>query len=214
MLRDLDRGLSAAVGVTVATAPAARVAEPRKADRDAQQLTLKEGHIDRASVSSPQVRERTPALESDCTAWPVQQRPYFSNTAFHLDWERQVSRCPQDVEMTFEPGGVVHLPVASGARCPWRTPGPRRARGRRVSITAEEQVLSELRARLQTREGRAKWRERVGVAHGLSHVGHWQGDRARYCGTRKNLLDLRPCAVVPNLHHFARQPEMMMAKAV
>jgi hypothetical protein len=55
-------------------------------------------------------------------------------------------------------------------------------------------------------------RERAAVEHGLSHVGHWQGDRARYHGTRKNLFDLRRCAVVHNLHHIARQPEMM-AKA-
>jgi DDE family transposase len=111
--------------------------------------------------------------------------------------------------MKFEAGGVVHFPVENCASCPLRTQCTRSVRGRSVSINAEEQLLSGLRARQQTSEGRAKLRERVGVEHGLSHVGHWQGDRARYCGTRKNLLDLRRCAVVHNLHHFARQPEMM-----
>ena len=44
------------------------------------------------------------------------------------------------------------------------------------------------------------------VEHALAHVGHWQGRRARYRGTRKNLFDLRRVAVVHNLHVIARQP--------
>jgi len=212
LLRDLDSGLIAAVGVTAANAPEASVAEPLKVDLDAQKITLKELHIDRAYLSSTLVSERTPELEIYCKAWPVQQRPYFSKAAFHLDWERRVIRCPNGVEMTFELGGVVHFSVESCASCPLRTQCTRSTRGRSVSINAEEQLLTELRARQQTREGRAKLRERAAVEHGLSHVGHWQGDRARYRGTRKNLFDLRRCAVVHNLHHFARQPEMI-AKA-
>ena len=56
-------------------------------------------------------------------------------------------------------------------------------------------------------EGRAKLRERTEVEHALAHVGHWQGRRARYLGTRKNLFDLRRVAVVHNLHVIARQPD-------
>ena len=37
------------------------------------------------------------------------------------------------------------------------------------------------------------------------NVGYWQGDRARYWGERKNLLDLRSTAMVHNLHVIARQ---------
>src|SRR6266566_208029 len=47
-------------------------------------------------------------------------------------------------------------------------------------------------------------RERVAVEHTLAHVGQWQGRRARYRGVRKNLFDLRRCAVVHNLHVLAR----------
>jgi transposase len=60
-------------------------------------------------------------------------------------------------------------------------------------------------ARQQTPQGREELRERVQVEHALAHVGHWQGRRARYLGTRKNLLDLRRVAVVHNLHVIARQ---------
>lgn len=58
-------------------------------------------------------------------------------------------------------------------------------------------------------------RERVAVEHTLAHVGRWQRRRVRYCGTRKNLFDLRRCAVVHNLHVVARsrllQAELQIA---
>jgi hypothetical protein len=37
-----------------------------------------------------------------------------------------------------------------------------------------------------------------------AHLGHWQSNRARYIGLRKNLFDLRRTAVVHNLHVWAR----------
>ena len=55
---------------------------------------------------------------------------------------------------------------------------------------------------------RAKLRERVAVEHTLAHVGRWQGRRARYRGLRKNLFDLRWCAVVHNLHVLARSQSL------
>jgi IS5 family transposase len=63
--------------------------------------------------------------------------------------------------------------------------------------------LQERRERQQTPQGRAKLRERVAVEHALAHVGRWQGRRARYRGVRKNVFDLRRCAVVHNLHVLA-----------
>jgi transposase len=74
-----------------------------------------------------------------------------------------------------------------------------------VAIHPDEALLAELRQRQQTPAGRAMLRERVQVEHALAHVGHWQGRRARYNGTRKNLFDLRRVAVVHNLHVIARQ---------
>ena len=43
-----------------------------------------------------------------------------------------------------------------------------------------------------------------GARSELSHIGRWQGDQARYVGTRKNLFDLRRTAVVHNLHVLAK----------
>ena len=75
-----------------------------------------------------------------------------------------------------------------------------------MTIHPDEQLLAELRERQQTPAGRAQLRERVQVEHALAHIGHWQGDRARYRGDRKNLFDLRRVAVVENLHVIARAP--------
>jgi hypothetical protein len=50
--------------------------------------------------------------------------------------------------------------------------------------------------------------ERVAVEHTLAHVGQWQGRRARYRGVRKNLFDLRRCAVVHNVHALARSQQL------
>jgi transposase len=44
--------------------------------------------------------------------------------------------------------------------------------------------------------GRARLRERAAVEYTLTHIGRWQGHRVRYLGQRKNLLDLRRCAVM------------------
>ena len=74
-----------------------------------------------------------------------------------------------------------------------------------MSVHPDEELLAELRHRQQTPEGRAQLRERVQVEHALAHVGHWQGRRARYRGTRQTLFDLRRVAVVHNLHVIARQ---------
>ena len=77
----------------------------------------------------------------------------------------------------------------------------------------DEALLQELRARQQTPQGRAQLRERVAVEHALAHIGHWQGRRARYCGVRKHVFDLRRCAVVHHLHVLARLTELQQQAA-
>ena len=108
--------------------------------------------------------------------------------------------------MPFEPGRTVRFPKDACAACPLRARCTTSSHGRSVSIHPDEALLAELRHRQQDPDGRAKLRERVAVEHVLAHVGHWQGRRARYRGTRKNLFDLRRVAVVHNLHVIARQP--------
>ena len=109
--------------------------------------------------------------------------------------------------MPFRPGKTVRFPKDTCAACPLRQRCTTSSNGRSVSVHPDEELLAELRRRQQTPEGRVQLRERVQVEHALAHVGYWQGRRARYRGTRKNLFDLRRVAVVHNLHIIARQPD-------
>jgi hypothetical protein len=204
VLRDLDTGLVRAVGITPANVAEATVTEAIAADLRCQQITLGELHIDRAYLSSSLVRDRSEDLEVYCKAWPVRNGSRFPKTAFELDWERQLLRCPNQQEMPFVPGGVVQFPAELCQACPLRERCTTSRKGRSVSIHPDEVLLCELRQRQLTAVGRAKLRERVAVEHALAHIGYWQGRRARYRGPRKNLFDLRRCAVVHNLHIIAR----------
>lgn len=207
VLRDLDAGLIRAVGITAANAPEASVTDAIVTDLDHQAARLGELHIDRAYLSSALVRERPAALAVFCKAWPVRNGDRFPKTAFALDWERRTIRCPNGASLPFEPGGAVRFPAATCAACPLRDRCTTSANGRTVAIHPDERLLVELRERQATTAGRAKLRERVAVEHALAHVGRWQGRRARYRGARKNLFDLRRCAVVHNLHVIARMPQ-------
>jgi IS5 family transposase len=212
ILRDLESGLIPVVGVTAANVPEASVTDGIVEDLEAQGLRVHEWHIDRAYLASRVVKERSADVEIYCKAWPVRTGPYFPKTAFALDWERQEIRCPNEVTLPFEVGGVVTFPAAVCGACEVRERCTRSAQGRSVSIHPDEKLMEELRKRQLTAQGRAKLRERTAVEHGLSHVGYWQGDRARYRGVRKNLLDLRRTAVVHNLHVIARY-QAAVAKA-
>jgi hypothetical protein len=207
VLRDLDTGLVPAVGITPANAPEASVTGGIETDLDAAGLTLAELHIDRAYLASHLVRDRGPELAVYCKAWRVRNAAgHYAKTDFALNFTTRQLTCPAGVTMAFEPGTTVHFPKGTCAACPLRTRCTTSSNGRSVSIHPDEALLAELRERQATPAGRAQLRERVKVEHALAHVGHWQGRRARYLGTRKNLFDLRRVAVVHNLHIIARQP--------
>jgi hypothetical protein len=207
VLHDLDSGLIRVVGITPANMPEASVTRDISADLERQEVRLKELYIDRAYLSSHMVQERSEELEIYCKAWPVCEGKRFHKQMFTLDWDRQIIRCPAEQEVPFVPGGVVHFPKETCSRCPLKAQCTTSAKGRSVSIHPDEALLIELRERQQTPQGRAQLRERVAVEHTLAHVGRWQGRRARYRGVRKNLFDLRRCAVVHNLHVLARSQQ-------
>jgi len=207
VLRDLDTGLIPAVGITPANAPEASVTGGITADLDAAGWRLAELHIDRAYLASALVRDRDPDLAIYCKAWRVRNTGgRFAKDQFSLDFAAGQLTCPAGVSMPFQPGKTVRFPKGTCAACPLRARCTTSSNGRSVAVHPDEALLAELRQRQQTPEGRAKLRERVQVEHALAHIGHWQGRRARYLGTRKNLFDLRRIAVVHNLHIIARQP--------
>jgi hypothetical protein len=206
VLRDLDTGLVTAVGITPANVPEAAVAGDIAADLDAAGLTLSELHIDRAYLSSALVRQRAPDLAIFCKAWRVRNTTgRYAKDQFTIDFAAGRLTCPAGASMAFQPGKTVHFPKHTCAACPLRQRCTTSPSGRSVAVHPDEALLAELREYQATPAGRAKLRERVKVEHALAHVGHWQGRRARYRGTRKNLFDLRRVAVVHNLHVIARQ---------
>ena len=213
VLRDLETGLIPAVGVTPANVPEASVTPAIQQDIEHQQIRLGQLHIDRAYLSSSLVRDRDEHVTIHCKAWPVRRGPLFSKNAFTIDWEREVMSCPNQVEMPVKLGGVVQFPAKTCAECPLKQHCTTSAHGRSVTVHEQEKLLRELRVEQSSRQGRATLRARVGVEHSLAHIGHWQGDRARYRSTRKNLFDLRRCAVVENLHILARTPALMAQAA-
>ncbi|NES23749.1 MAG: transposase, partial [Symploca sp. SIO3E6] len=204
VLRDLDSGLVRAVGVTPANAAEATVTEAIATDLKHQEAELAELHIDRAYLNSSLVRDREKELIIYCKAWRVTNGNKFSKTAFVLDWDSGTIRCPNQVSLPFTEGRKVQFPAATCTSCPLRERCTSSPKGRSISIHPEEKFIAELRQRQLTTAGRAKLRERVAVEHSLSHIGRWQGDKARYIGVRKNLFDLRRTAVVHNLHVLAR----------
>jgi Transposase DDE domain/Transposase domain (DUF772) len=206
VLRDLDTGLVTAVGITPANVPEAAVAGDIAADLDAAGLTLSELHIDRAYLSSALVRQRAPDLAIFCKAWRVRNTTgRYAKDQFTIDFAAGRLTCPAGASMAFQPGKTVHFPKHTCAACPLRQRCTTSPSGRSVAVHPDEALLAELREYQATPAGRAKLRERVKVEHALAHAGHWQGRRARYRGTRKNLFDLRRVAVVHNLHVIARQ---------
>jgi IS5 family transposase len=213
ILKDLDQGLVRAVGITPANVPEATVTDSLTEDLDSQQVTLDELHIDRAYLNSKWVKERAPDLTIICKAWRVRNGKGFDKTAFVLDWDSQLIRCPNGITIPFSEGKVVRFPQSQCQSCPLRSQCTTSAKGRTVSIHPDESLLQELRQRQTTKVGRAKLRERVAVEHSLAQIGQWQSDRARYIGTRKNLFDLRRMAVVHNLHVIARMPELTLEEA-
>ncbi|MBO1348143.1 MAG: transposase [Hormoscilla sp. GUM202] len=181
-------------------------------DLEAQNVTLKELHIDRGYLNSHLVKERDENLTIICKAWSVRNGKYFDKTAFVLNWEEKIIRCPNGVSVPFDEGKPVQFPRDKCKICPLRSQCTTNVKGRTVSIHPDESLLQELRERQTTPSGRAKLRERVTVEHSLAHIGQWQGDRARYIGVRKNLFDLRRMAVVHNLHLLARMPATTQEK--
>ena len=207
VLRDLDTGLVPAVGITPANIPEAAVTADISADLAAAGRTLAELHIDRAYLASDLVRHRGPDLAIYCKAWRVRNTGgRYPKDQFTMDFADGQLTCPAGVTMPFEPGTTVRFPRATCAACPLRARCTTSRNGRSVAIHPDEALLAELRHRQATPTGRAKLRERVQVEHALAHIGHWQGRRARYTSTRKNLFDLRRAAIVHNLHVIARQP--------
>jgi hypothetical protein len=120
--------------------------------------------------------------------------------------------CPSGEVEPIDLGADVEFDSQACARCRLRakctTAAP--GNGRTVTIADDELLQHKLRKLMSTPRGRERLRERVAIEHRLAHLGHRQGRRARYRGTRKNLFDVRRAAAVLNLEVIDRRTAAAM----
>jgi hypothetical protein len=205
---DLDTDLIIACAVTPANRPEEEAAPALKADIERQGRAIWELYIDRGYISSPVVAEILGyGGQVMCKPWVPRNGTMFTKAHFKINMRAMTITCPAGEVEPIDLGADVEFNPEACARCPLRTkcttaaPGS----GRTVSIADDERLQHRLRKLVSTSHGRERLRERVAVEHRLAHLGRRQGHRARYCGTRKNLFDLRRTAAVQNLEVIDRR---------
>jgi DDE family transposase/transposase-like protein DUF772 len=140
--------------------------------------------------------------------WP-HGGPLFSKADFTLDFPHGTVTCPNGQTVPMIPGRDVQFPASACDPCPVRAQctKARIGQGRSLTIREDELFQQKLRAKLQTKRGRASLRKRTAVEHAISHQLAHQGRRARYKGLRKNQFDGRRHAAVSNLQVAAHYEE-------
>jgi len=206
--KDLDSNAILACAVTPANEPEQEAMPKLQADMAQQDLRIAELHIDRAYMGSPVVSEYAAAGTAIlCKPWKARNGELFSKEDFKQDHRAKTITCPAGQTAPIEYGKTTEFApdVCDGCHLRSQCTTAARGTGRTVSILADEPTQKKLREMVKTRKGRQQFRERVSVEHTLAHIGQRQGPKARYCGTRKNLFDLRRAALIQNLEIVQRR---------
>ncbi len=207
---DLDTRLILACAITPANRPEAEAAPDLVADvgRALPSRELGSLHIDRGYIASELVTDLLArSREVLCKPWVPRNGKMFTKADFKLDMRSLTLTCPAGETEHFTPGSVVEFDPEACCRCPLRARCTMAAQGtgRTVTIAEDERLQHRLRKLVASPRGRERLRERVAVEHRLAHVGRKQGRRARYCGVRNNLFDLRRASAVVNLETVHRE---------
>jgi hypothetical protein len=204
---DLDSDLILACAITPANRPEEEATPDLKVDLGRQKLVIDELYIDRAYINSGLVDHvQDTDGEIFCKPWFARNGALFTKQDFKINMRDLTITCPAGETERFQPGSVVEFDPEVCAHCPLRAQCTMAApeTGRSIKIAENERLQHRLRKRIATRNGRAVLRRRVGIEHRLAHISQRQGRRARYCGTRKNLFDLRRAASIQNLETLQR----------
>jgi hypothetical protein len=205
LARELEHGLILAATVRPANEPEHYAAEILRPEVEAHG-SVAELHIDRGYLASTWTHEMFVRGERILAKpWPSRNGDRFPKTAFHIDLERALVRCPED-RLAPIGHGIARFDADACDACPSRNRCTRAApgHGRSISIHPDERLLLHLRAFKSTPDGRSALRQRTAIEHALAHVTRRQGPRARYRGLRKNVFDLRRTCAVENLHAIDR----------
>jgi len=200
---DIDTRLILACAITPANRPEEEAAPDLELDIQRQGLNIGELHIDRGYINAstvPLVLARGGQVL--CKPWVARNSNagLFTKQDFHVDMRRLTVTCPAGQTERFTPGSTVEFDPETCGRCRLRESCTMAtASGRTVALAEDEQLQHRLRKLVATPKGRQVLRQRVGIEHRLAHVAQRQGRRARYCGARSNLFDLRRCCAIQNL---------------
>jgi hypothetical protein len=209
---DLESGLILACAVTPANRPEEEATPALHADLMARNVRIESLSIDRAYVNSQLVRDviasRGTVLAKPWSGRNSRAPELFGKRDFKIDMRAKTITCPAGQMEPFEPGAVVEFDPEICGPCMLRSLYTLSASGgRSVHIGEDEALQQKLRKLQATRPGRERLRARTGIEHHLAHVAARQGPKARYCGTRKNVFDLRRIATIENLETTRRTME-------
>jgi Transposase DDE domain/Transposase domain (DUF772) len=205
---DLDSRVTRAVVVRPANEPEYEVVELVAADLERGQGLL-QLDSDLGYMASPRIVQwAEQGVYMLARPWP-QVGPLFTKQEFPWDFAALRVTCPGGQTVPMIPGRAAQFPSRACDVCPQRAQctTAQLGQGRTLTIREDEQFQQQLRAKLQTKRGRASLRKRTAVEHAISHHVAHQGRRARYKGLRKNQFDGRRHAAVSNLQVAAYYEE-------
>jgi hypothetical protein len=215
---DLDTRLILACATLPANRPEAEAAPDLSKDlaHYSERNTVGALYIDRGYVGSALVDEVLAAGgEVLCKPWTASNGTLFDKRSFPVDLRSRTITCPAGQTKKFRLGQVVSFDRAICGPCPLRAQCTKARDGapRTIHIAEDEPLQKRLRKLVGTSTGRRRLRDRVAIEHRLAHLSSKQGRRARYLGTRKNLLDLRRYAALLNLETIQRREAVQLAEA-
>lgn len=215
---DLDTHLILACATLPANRPEADAAPALSSDiaRYPERNTVGKLYIDRGYVGSSLVEDTlTHGGEVLCKPWTPSNDTLFDKRSFPIDLRSRTITCPAGQTKKFRLGQVVSFDPAICSPCPLRAQCTKAREGaaRTIHIAEDEPLQKRLRKLVKTSTGRERLRDRVMIEHRLAHLSNKQGRRARYVGTRKNLLDLRRYAALLNLETIQRRDAAQVAEA-
>lgn len=160
--------------------------------------------IDRGYLLSPAIaRLHRQGAIINSRAWRYANQGRFTKEDFAINMRRKQVTCPAGVVTKITPSSQALFMPESCGPCVLR-PQCTGSRRRTLEIHPLEDLLIKFRKRAKTRKGRAELRIRTKIEHRLARIGAIHGGKARYCGIRKNELDLNRAAAVANLYEVSR----------
>jgi Transposase DDE domain len=204
----LDRRVTREVVVRPAHEPADAVVEWGAAAREQGQGLLPLD-LDLGDMARPRLGPwAAPGVDLLARPWPC-GGPCGTKHDFRVALAHGTGTWPGGQTVPMLPGRAAQWPARACDVCPQRaqcTTAPR-GPGRTLTRREDEPVPQKLRAKLQTKRGRASLRKRTAVEEAIAHHVAPQGRRARSKGLRKNQCDGRRHAAVSNLQGAASYEE-------